>query len=142
MEIIDYLLKPFSFIRFLKAVNKVVLDFEKNRTFSSGEIVSKRSIFIKEGKTYHQVDCDEIVFLEAKGNYVKVQTRSTSILTYTTLSHLMKQLPPDDFIQSHKSFVIAISKVKSIEGRQIKLEEHQIPIGQLYKKNLLNRLKL
>jgi len=126
---IDYLLKPFSFDRFFTAVNKVV---EKKFT-TENKLDDNRFIMIKSSKTLHKILLEDILFVEAYGDYVKVHLNDQYILTNATFTSILEVLPSQLFIRTHKSFAINFKKMNSISGNQITIKNHKIPIGQKYK---------
>jgi len=137
LDVVDYLLKPFSFSRFLKAVNKV----GKSGSTSSSEFPKNHGpknsrFFLKGDKTYHQIHTTDILFIEAYGNYTKVFFAEEMILSHEKISTLEKVLPKDKFLRVHKSFLVATDKIKRIEGNQIFLQNHKIPIGQTYRSRI------
>lgn len=134
LNVSDYLLKPFSFERFLKAMNKVT-DYQPPTLASSAE-KKKHSFFLKGDKKIHQIHTDDILFIEAYGNYTKVFLADEMIISHEKISSLEELLPPSGFIRVHKSFIIATNKIKMIEGNRIAIREHFVPIGQTYKHNL------
>lgn len=140
LEILDYLLKPFSFSRFLKAINKVG-ETGKARAEgpSAGNKAGNSRFFLKGDKTHHQIHTDDILFIEAYGNYTKVFFAEEMILSHEKISSLEKALPAGEFLRVHKSFLVATNKIKRIQGNQIFLKAHKIPIGQTYR-NSVNRL--
>ncbi len=137
LNVVDYLLKPFSFERFLKAVNKVESSKSIINLSSSEEndTTSKR-IFLRQNKSYIQTDVDTILYIEAAGNYTKFITTSETITIREKISDMIELLPSNDFLQVHKSFAIAKKYIKSIEGNRIHIGDNTIPIGKLYKANV------
>lgn len=135
LNALDYLLKPFSFDRFLTAVNKLML-------LESQESKEQQNnpVFIKADKRLHKVLPDSILFLEAYGDYVKIHFENSYLLTYNTLKNLLSELP-STFVKVHKSYVINIQKSNSIEGNQVILHQHKIPVGNTYKNAFLKRFK-
>lgn len=125
---VDYLLKPFSFDRFLTAVNKAfdALQIPKNTTEAA-------AIYVKENKTLHKVILQNILYVEALGDYVKIHLENTSIVTNSTFTNMLQQLPATDFVRTHKSFAINLRKLNSVSGNQIIINNTKIPIGQTYK---------
>lgn len=125
---IDYLLKPFSFDRFLTAVNKAfdALQTPENTT-------EEEAIYVKENKTLHKVILQNILYVEALGDYVKIHLENTSIVTNSTFTNMLQQLPTTDFVRTHKSFAINLRKLNSVSGNQIIINNTKIPIGQTYK---------
>lgn len=140
LNVVDYLLKPFSFSRFLSAVNKVPPTISNNPIVNIGnESPTAQSVFLRSNKQYIQVVLKDILYLEAAGNYTKVVTKEDIISIREKISEVLNMLASDDFLQVHKSFVIAKKHIHSIEGNRIKIGEYIIPIGKLYKLQV-NRL--
>ena len=135
LNAVDYLLKPFSFERFLKAVNKVI---EKLNNFS---LPKKEEIdafiFFKSDKKIHKVDLESIHYIEAVGDYMKVITDSGQLLINETMKNLQEELPARSFIRVHKSFIISRNRIKFIEGNYIQVETKSIPIGATYRNDVL-----
>jgi len=137
LNIDDYLLKPFNFNRFVKAITKV----QEGTPIASKNIQTTTrpddaKIFVKEDKKYHQLKLNDILFVEAYGNYVKLHLRDKVIISHQTLISLMQSLPDNQFIRVHKSFIVAIDKIELIEGNRISIQDHKIPIGKMYKINI------
>ena len=137
LEITDYLLKPFGFERFLKAVNKVTYSKEQYVTESeTNETVKSHSIFLYSNKKYIQVKLDKILYIEAAGNYSKVVFADNNILVREKISDMLELLSKDMFFQVHKSFIVSKPHISSIEGNRINISDHTIPIGKMYKNNV------
>ena len=132
LDVCDYLLKPFRFQRFLKAVNKAQELFElKNKASIENSPSQNKQLFIKSDKRYIQVDLDEILYLESYGNYVKFWQSDNYILTPRTLSSFEKELPKSDFYRVHKSFIIHRKHIKYLEGNFVMMKnDTKIPIGK------------
>ena len=141
LNVSDYLLKPFSLERFLKAVNKVMGSNTnlKNASSEENDRATKR-IFLRQNKSYIQVEVDTILLIEAAGNYTKIVSKTDTITIREKISDILESLPSDDFIQVHKSFAVAIKYINRIEGNRIHIQDHTIPIGKLYKANLIKIL--
>jgi DNA-binding LytR/AlgR family response regulator len=142
LNVVDYLLKPFSFERFLKAVNKIEgskkTSTPSSSSFSSSESndeTSKR-IFLRQNNSNIQVAINTVLYIEASGNYTKVITTSETVTIREKISDMLGTLASDDFIQVHKSFAIAKKHIKSIEGNRIYIGDDTVPIGKLYKANV------
>jgi len=141
LNISDYLLKPFGFERFLKAINKTFsFPVSQQSVLSQENIISKR-VFLRTNKKYIQVYIDTILFIEASGNYTKVITKKETITIREKISSVLELLPKKDFLQVHKSFAVAPKHIKSIEGNRIFISESSIPIGKLFKTNVIQLLK-
>jgi len=135
LNISDYLLKPFTFQRFIQAVNKAVDKNRPNPIKSSSDNESLR-FFLKGDKKHHQIHSDDILYIEAYGNYSKVYLREEMITSHEKISSLEGFLPKDNFLRVHKSFIVSSDKINLIEGNRIKIGAHMIPIGLTYKYNL------
>ena len=128
LDALDYLLKPFSFDRFVKAVSKTK-DLKAN---------FKESIVIKSDKKLHQVKIEDILYLESIGDYIKVHINNSYLITYKTLKGMFKELPTSNFKQVHKSFIINNKKLDYIEGNTVIINSNKIPLGQKFKKDFLD----
>ena len=143
LNVCDYLLKPFSFERFLRAVNKAIDTAPGDSVRPAAAPVDsvRRTIFIKSDKTYHQVQLEDINYIEASGNYSKVVLVRGEIKTPEKISDLEQLLDAERFLRVHKSFIVAIRKIEEIEGNQIRLGKATVPIGRNYKMNVDKLLK-
>ncbi|WP_104733787.1 LytR/AlgR family response regulator transcription factor [Hanstruepera ponticola] len=141
LNVVDYLLKPFSFDRLVKAVNKVS-ELQTSKTVIkevSNSDTNPTSLFVKGDKKHHQIELDNLLYIEAYGNYTKLFLKDDMIVSHEKISHYEDHLNSTHFLRVHKSFIVAIDKIKFIEGNRIVIQEHKIPIGQTYKSNV-NRL--
>lgn len=140
LNIADYLLKPFSFERFIKAVNKAI---PPTQNTSSNPIApmndvgpNNTSFFIKGDKKHHQIHFEELLFIEAYGHYTKIYTENEMIVSHQKISSFAEFLPTSRFIRVHKSFIVSIKKISQIEGNRIEIYNHKIPIGPSYRGNM------
>lgn len=134
LNVVDYILKPFSFDRLVKAVNKVS-EIQPTKTIAkevSTELTSTQ-FFVKGDKKHHQIDLSDLLYIEAYGNYTKLYLKDEMIVSHEKISHYEAILTDGNFLRIHKSFVVAIDKIKFIEGNRIIINEHKIPIGQTHK---------
>ncbi|NER13632.1 response regulator [Leptobacterium flavescens] len=139
LPVSDYLLKPFSLERFLKAYNKVLSQnkpVKVQQQDRSGETPEESSIFLKGDKEIHHIKLESIRYMESYGGYVKIHLENKTILIHESLSHFEKTLSAIKFIRVHRSYIVNKAYIKSIVGNQLKLEGKTIPIGQSYKKNI------
>jgi len=137
LNVVDYILKPFSFDRLVKAVNKVA-ETQTTKTIIkevSTEDTSTR-FFVKGDKKHHQIDLSDLLYIEAYGNYTKLFLKSEMIVSHEKISHYEVILTNGNFLRVHKSFIVAIDKIKFIEGNRILINEYKIPIGQTYKSSV------
>ncbi|WP_299361682.1 LytTR family DNA-binding domain-containing protein [Winogradskyella sp.] len=131
---IDYLLKPIAYERFLTAVNKVLHNNDRNAN-------EDEFIILKENKALHKIRFEDVQYIEAFGDYVKVHTKQKTITTHSTFSKFIENLP-HYFLRTHKSFSINLKKLNYLAGNQISIDNHKIPIGQTYKQTVLKALNL
>ncbi|MEH6704709.1 LytTR family DNA-binding domain-containing protein [Galbibacter orientalis] len=136
LNVVDYILKPFSLDRLVKAVNKVP-ESQALKTITK-EVASKTSMrfFVKGDKKHHQIDLNDLLYIEAYGNYTKLFLKNEMIISHEKISYYESILKKDNFLRVHKSFLVATDKIKFIEGNRILINEHKIPIGQTYKSNV------
>lgn len=139
-NISDYLLKPFGFERFLKAVNKAI-DSVDQKVVTNEKSEASNRIFVQSNKKHIQLETENILYIEATGNYIKIVTTTETITIREKFSTFLEQLPKNDFVQVHKSFAVAPKHINSIEGNIISISNYQIPIGKIYKMNIVKLLK-
>ena len=132
-DVADYLLKPISFERFLKAVNKIHDQMEKE---SKSEI--DKYIFVKSDKQLKKILLKDILFVESLENYVILYTESSKEVIYVTLKHITESLPPDVFLQVHRSYIINAEHVSAIEGNMLKIGTHKIPVARNLREKIYN----
>jgi DNA-binding LytR/AlgR family response regulator len=131
LDIIDYLLKPFAYSRFLKAVQKAKEYIELKNAISAN--LFSDYIFVKSEKRIEKIEVKDILYAESLGNYVTIHIDNKKIIAYLTLKSLESQLPSSEFIKIHQSFLVACAKINSIEGNEIKLGNKSLPISRNYK---------
>ncbi len=142
LEIVDYLLKPFGFERFLKAVNKAMQLFEEVPSQKEEKGTPRTdSIFVYSDKKHIQVVLANILFVEAAGNYAKIVLKDRNILIREKISRMAAKLFSNDFVQVHKSYIVSKAMIDSIEGNRILIGDDIIPIGKSYKSNVEALLK-
>ena len=146
--VIDYLLKPFSFERFLTATQKALNSMAVRPAESNQDTPSKDFVLVKAGVKgrMFKISLDEIIYIEGLKNYVSIITPTETIIAYLNIKDLEKELPSQNFIRIHKSYIVAIDKIQAIDGNQIILELTQkkssvIPIGGTYKNAFFTLLK-
>ena len=136
LDIIDYLLKPFAWHRFLKAVQKAK-DFNDMKT-QAGNTPSPSYIFIKSDKRIEKVELNDILYAEVLGNYMTIYTEHKKIIAYLTMKSLESQLSPADFIKIHQSFLVNRSKIESVEGNELTVGSKSLPISRNYRDSVTN----
>lgn len=138
LDAIDYLVKPFSFERFLKAVNKVLEKLERKTTEKSK---APASIFIKADKKVYKINLDDILYLEALDDYVKLVAVQQSYLVNDTLKSLQEELPATHFMRVHKSYIISKNNIVFFEGNYVRIGDKDIPIGASYRDEFNNHFR-
>ena len=140
LNAVDYLVKPFSFERFLKAVNKayelINLKKNKNKAFISNNSSidqQKNYLMIKVEYKTVRLNLDDILYIEGLKDYIKIYAGVKPILTKSTMKNIMEKLPADRFIRVHKSYIVAHSKINTVENNRILFGEKRIPVGNQYK---------
>ncbi len=135
LDAVDYLLKPFSFERFLKALNKFSY-LADNKTPHKNQ-----TIFLKSEKKLYRIPILNIDYIEAVGDYVKVVFGKQSIIVHSTFQDLLEQISYPNFIRIHRSFAISIDKFEYINGNQIIVRNTPLPIGKAYRKDLMEKIE-
>lgn len=143
LNVVDYLLKPFSFQRFLQAVNKVQ---EKPQSAASKNIdagfgENPNEIYVKSGHEYIKISIDEICFINSDSDYTEIQFASKKVLSNEPLKHWLAVLDSTRFVQLHKSYIVNTAKIERVSGNQVHMEGGEIvPIGRAYKEQFMQRL--
>lgn len=154
-DVIDYLLKPIAFDRFLKAANKAhaqimpvktasapIPTMQNPETQSGPQASANDYMFIKgESKNkFLKVNYDDILYIEGLKNYVSMFTSVQRMVTYQTLRELETQLPQPPFYRVHKSYIISVDKIRMVDGNQVYIGEQPIPIGETYRDSFLKMI--
>jgi DNA-binding LytR/AlgR family response regulator len=138
LDVTDYLVKPISFERFVKAVEKA----GKNQENDGSKINTPSFIMVKSNKKLYKVSLSDIRYIMSMGDFVKIFTQDKTIICSDTLKNIETQLPRALFIRTHKSYIIALESVKYLEGNQIIIGSEALPIGLTYKDELLKALEI
>jgi DNA-binding LytR/AlgR family response regulator len=137
-DVLDFLLKPISFERFLKAVAK----FHQRRAApveipqQVGDSYDNAYKYFKVNREMRKVFLKDILYIESLKDYVRIKTEKESLITYQRISYLEEKLPEDKFLRVHKSFIVAVDKVASLGSNSVKIKEKEIPVGRNYKMNI------
>ena len=136
LDVVDYLLKPYSFERFLKAISKIHR-IAKN----SNPIFHQKYLFLRAKGIIQKVNIEAILYIEAKGSFVLIHTVDNRLVANTSLQEILTRLS-QNFIRCHKSFIVNIEAINKIIGNTIKIQDNSILIGRTYREQLLMRLKM
>jgi two-component system, LytTR family, response regulator len=142
LDVIDYLLKPFSFERFAKAVDKAYEKIIINKTptsTGSNEVQNEKQkdsyIFIKADSKMRKIELNDILYIEGQGDYLKIVTNKERIMALLNFKKIEEILPDERFIRVHKSYIIAVDKIEYVEKSRIKIADQLIPVSDTYKKH-------
>lgn len=136
LDAVDYLLKPFSLPRFLKGCNKAYELFNFRNAAENSD-----HLYIKTGYEQIKVLFDDILYLEAAGNYVTFVLKDKQVLSRSTFTEVINLLPTDRFVRIHRSYIVALNKIDKVERQQVTVNTAQVPIGEAYSLNLSAALK-
>lgn len=138
LNVVDYLMKPISLPRFVRAVSKV-----KEVTKTDNEVaVNVDWVFIKNKSVFERVYHKDILWMQALGDYIKINTRNQMYVVHTTLKSLETKLPRNKYVRVHKSFIIQIENIKTVEDTTIYVQDMAVPIGNMYKEEFIKKINL
>ena len=137
LDVVDYLMKPFGMERFLKAIQKTQ-EILLSRALpgieqAAGGKTEDQFLFVKSSKKTYRINFNDILYIEALGDYVKIYTTERMIVSYHSMKNLETLLSPSLFPRIHKSFIVSLAKIDLIEGNQVKIRDRYIPIGSNFK---------
>lgn len=140
LNVVDYIVKPVEPARFLRAIERVreAVDSKKE----SVEVKDKEFVFVRDSGILKKISVDEIMYLEAMGDYVKVFTPAKYHIVHTTLKSIEEKLPSSKFMRVHRSYIVALNKIDFIEEGVINIQSTAIPVADAYRSALNNRLNL
>lgn len=147
--VVDYLLKPIPFERFLKAIQKIELkeplyiENENSSNAINNIIPSQEYFFVKGGSKnkYFKINYDDVFYIEGLKNYISIVTKDQKVVTYQSLRETEQQLPHPPFYRIHKSYIISINKVQVIDDNLVHIYDKQIPIGKTYRALFYKKIK-
>ena len=141
LEIVDYLLKPIPFDRFLKAVAKVFHQpINASAPSSKHEVVSDNYVYFKVDKKMIKTKMADVLYIESIKDYVKVKTSDKEIVTQQKISYLEESLPREQFLRIHRSFIVNLEKIDAYSATDVEIGKHNIPIGRNYKNDVMKVL--
>jgi len=139
LDVVDYLVKPVSLERFMKAVNKAL---DRVKQHAPSERNNKADfMFVKSDQKLIRINFSDISYIEGMKDYVKIFTKEKMIVTLHTMKYFESSLPSDGFIRVHKSYIVNASAIKSISGNELELQQARIPIGSSYKDQLMRSIQ-
>ena len=142
LKAVDYLLKPIAFDRFLEAVNTF---FETLKSVEEKSNISKKSesefFFVRSERKMVRVNFDEIIYIESLSDYIKIHLKEKSIVTRETITNIEAKLPQQNFLRTHRSYIVALKRIESYTNEYVELNKKAIPISRTYKESVLNKLE-
>jgi DNA-binding LytR/AlgR family response regulator len=144
LDVVDYLMKPIRFDRFLKAVNKAFPGNTKISTEEAAPVEEKRSesfVYFRADRKMVKVLLSDILYVESMKDYVKVFANQNTIITKQSISSVETMLPEKKFVRVHRSYIVSLDKIKTFTNELIEIGNAEIPIGKLYKFNVLRHLQ-
>lgn len=142
LNALDYLVKPISFQRFLKAANKAQSFFEMQRQPAAPKQTNTGQdyFFIKSDGQFIKIKLDDVLFFESEKDYVFIYTVQKRYLTLLSLKQLEKELPPERFLRVHRSFLVSLEKVELVDGNQLVIKDKRIPVSRSLQETIFNTL--
>lgn len=142
LEVLDYLVKPIPYDRFEKAVRRAEELLKYKNAFAGSDSKSLDYLMIKADYRIHKIQLDQIQYIEGLSEYVKIHTMDKSFITLLALKDLIDQLPADQFVRIHKSFIVSLAQIQSYNHSQVILMKgKELPIGRAYKDEFIDRMK-
>jgi two-component system, LytTR family, response regulator len=142
LSVTDYLLKPYSFQRFAQAISKVMEHFSDKPAEPSIPSANERFIFVKTEFRLERIDFDEILYIEGMKDYLRIICTDRKIMTLMSFSRIEELLPGKEFCRVHKSYMVALKKIKSVERGVISIADQRIPVSNTYKHTFLSKIRL
>jgi DNA-binding LytR/AlgR family response regulator len=139
LNVVDYLVKPFTLLRLMASIDRAKELLEAKGVQLNNENPNN-IFFIRDNKVIRKVDVDDILWLEAKGDYVRIHADNNSYVIHTSLKILEEKLPADKFFRVHRSFIIALSKIDYIEDKVVYIHKNPIPVSDSNKETLLKNM--
>ena len=143
LDVIDYLVKPFPLSRFIKAVNKAIDYIDLKRAANQkdhGKSMDSNHVLLHADHKIYKVKYDDILYIEGLKEYVSYFTKEKRIIVLQSLKAIEEMLPSDRFIRVHRSYIVPIDRIKTLDGNQVQIGDKLIPIGRSYKDEVMQRV--
>lgn len=140
LDVVDYLVKPITFERFLKATQKAHELFSLKRTTGRSRAAEQDHFFVKCDSKIEKLFYHEVLYIEALQNYAIIHTHDRKLITYLTMTSLENQLPGEQFLKVHKSYIVSVAAVKAIEGNELLIRDTRIPISRTLKDHVVQQI--
>jgi DNA-binding LytR/AlgR family response regulator len=147
LDVVDFLLKPITFERFLKSINKyyqVNVEESKNNSPVMNDAYNNDEafIYVKENKKVMKVHLNEILYMEGLSEYVQIYTKNKKIVTKNSMTNMESKLPDNEFMRIHKSYIVSMSKIQAFTSTTVEIPGKQLPIGRSYKNSVIEALQV
>jgi DNA-binding LytR/AlgR family response regulator len=140
-EALDYLVKPISFPRFVKAFERALKSVTNNESLPENNQGDENEyLFLKVDRKFVKITMSDILYIESLKDYIRVTTKSSSFISYQSLTSITEKLPPEKFIRIHRSFTIGIDKVNSVEGNCVEIDGKLLPISREHRQEVLKKI--
>jgi DNA-binding LytR/AlgR family response regulator len=144
LDALDYLVKPYSFERFLKAAERALERLKENREDGNRENSNRedgnRKIVVKSDKKLYAIDPREILYVEGQGDYIRLHLEKMRLMVHDTLKNFAASLPPPLFLRVHKSYLVNTERIRYMEGNRLRIGESDIPVSPAFREELMKRL--
>jgi len=143
LDVTDYLMKPVTFERFLKSVNKAFPSglFKTGNILKEEDKKSEDFVYFRADRKMVKVMLHDILYIESMKDYIKVFTRNNTLVTKQSISSVEEMLPEKDFIRVHRSFIVSLQKIRTFTSELIEIDSSEIPIGKFYRQGVLKMLQ-
>ncbi|MFK7899368.1 MAG: LytR/AlgR family response regulator transcription factor [Cyclobacteriaceae bacterium] len=138
-DVVDYLVKPLDYSRFLQAIEKVKKRIKEKASSSTEK--KQENVYIKVDSMLVNFNLKDILYIEAYGDYIKIHTPGKVHVVYSTMKKIEEKLPSDEFIRIHRSYIARLDRIKNIDLNSVQVEQKVIPVSNSYKESLLSRVK-
>ncbi|TCN59487.1 MULTISPECIES: LytR/AlgR family response regulator transcription factor [Flavobacterium] len=144
LNVVDYLLKPIGFQRFISATSKVIKIISEippatEKTDLSNFTGEDEDLWVKVDKKLIRIAINDILYIESLKDYVRVKTKNRELVTYSSLNKILEKLPESKFLRIHKSFIAAVKKIETIEGNRVTIDGKILPLGRIFKEELIKK---
>lgn len=138
LHVVDYLLKPYTFQRFVQATRKALDLFKSHLLLEKNEVNETENMYIRQGDTFLRINWDDILYVEAMQNYLKLHFNEKTFVIHQTMASLEEILPKDQFYRVHNSYLVNTKYIESVSGGRLFINSHEIPIARHRKEAFLN----
>ena len=141
LDVVDYLMKPIPFDRFLKAVNKACqVSLQRPESIGLDEKKTESFVYFRADRKMVKVMLRDILYIESMKDYVKVITENATIITKQSISSVEEMLPEKEFVRVHRSYIVSLSRIKTFTSELLEIDRTEIPIGKLYRNGVMKAL--